>query len=315
MPVAPEGAEVVTMDAVTIALMVGGLLGALFRAWTTEGQDFTSKTTITDAFLGAIVGILYPMVPLAGTPSGNLAQQGAFMFALTYMGLYSIKDVLNKTPIKVPGFTPKALPILLLPLAVLGCATAPPLLTFDPDKASVAPVLPDRQATPLRAMADALDKLADNPLFNAVNRDANDTLAWVNGPLGPTDPLMKFRASECPTAVILASGDLKAKLAMLRGLILGLDARLASVAGPSSPELLLALTKLRYGSAGQPGSDPKALIATLRHDVAERVTAVVDSCRAVIPIRQMDHALQLAAKAGLLAGTGGAGMAAVGLLP
>ncbi len=314
MPVAPEGAEVVTMDTVTIALMVGGLLGALFRAWTTEGQDFTSKTTITDAFLGAVLGILYPMVPLAGTPSGNLAQKGAFMFVLTYMGLYSVKDMLNKTPIKIAGFTPKALPALLLPLALLaGCATAPPLLTLASDAG--APALPERSARPLQAAAEALGQLADNPLFNAVNKDANDTLAWVNGPQGPTDPLVKFRASECPTAVVLASADLKAKIATLQGLMLALDARLSSDAAPSSPELILALTKLRYGPAGQPGSDPQALIATVKHDVAERVTAVVDSCRAVIPMRQMDQVLRLAAKAGLVAGTGGLGMSALGLLP
>lgn len=157
--------------------------------------------------------------------------------------------------------------------------------------------------TPLQVLSQSLGVLADNPLITAANKDAADTLAWVNGASGPTDALAKFRASQCPMAIQLATANLKQDIAMLQGLVTGLDTKIASgLSGP--PEPILALTKLRYAPAGVPGADPKAVIASMKHDIFERVTAVVDSCRAVIPAKQISALALDAMKLGGVPGVG-----------
>lgn len=207
--------------------------------------------------------------------------------------------------------------ILLMLTVLVGCATAaPPATTLLPDPSvgtaavAVAPAAPAPGQTPLQALADAIGKLGENKLLSAVNKDAADTLLWVNSQTQLT-PLQKFRASQCPTAVQLATADLQAKIKMFQGLLASLDSQAQGAAG-ADPELILFFTKLRYGPAGQPGSDPKAMLAQVKQDVTERVTAVVDSCRAIIPVKQINEVLRLAGKAGLTVGTGGAGIPLLG---
>jgi hypothetical protein len=214
----------------------------------------------------------------------------------------------------------------LLALATYGCATKDPYppatttsMVVKPSAtvtATPATTAPDK--TPLQELADALGKLGNNKLITAVNKDATDTLAWVAQQQALTPPgltkLQAFRASACPTSIQLAAGDFQDKLKLLQGLLIGVDQQVTG-ATAQGPEIILFFTKLRYGPAGPLGQDPKALISTLKQDIFERVSAVVDSCRAIIPQKQIDELVQLAGKAGLLAGTGGAAAPLLGILP
>lgn len=186
-------------------------------------------------------------------------------------------------------------------LAASGCAT----VSGSPD------------AGPLASIADSLGKLADNRLLTAVGQDAADTLAWVEEQkaAGKLSDLAAFRAAQCPTAIMLATADLKAKIAQLQAMLKAEDEKLTAFGALDGPHLILFLTKLRYGPAGAPGSDPKAMIASIKHDVAERVTAVADSCRAILPIREMAEILRLAAKSGLVVGTSGTAVPFLNALP
>lgn len=203
----------------------------------------------------------------------------------------------------------------LLALTLSACAGLSPVEQVTATEAKAVSATPaPADLTPLKEMAKVLGVLGDNPILTLANKDAVDTLAWVNGPQGPIDDLAKFRASQCPLAIQKATANLKDKIAMVQGLVTNLDAQLAS--GLSQPpELILFFTKLRYGPAGQVGSDPKALIASMQHDIFERVTAVVDSCRAVIPAKQMNALAMDAAKLGGITLTGGAAGPLMGLLP
>jgi tetratricopeptide (TPR) repeat protein len=53
------------LDAATIALAFGGMLGSFLRALTTKGQSTLSKQTGVDMIVGGIVGVLLPVVPLS----------------------------------------------------------------------------------------------------------------------------------------------------------------------------------------------------------------------------------------------------------
>ena len=206
--------------------------------------------------------------------------------------------------------------LILILVFLAGCSTiAPQPSASSPPPPAVAGTPPPAPAAPAKTdlIIDALDKLENNALLTAVNRDATDTISWVNGQ--PTlTPLQSFRAKACPLAVQLATQDLQAKIELLKGLLQGVQAQAAGAAA-QGPELILFFTKLRYGPAGQPGSDPQAMIGQLKQDVAERVTAVVDSCRAIIPIKQIDEVVQLAGKAGLAVGTAGGATPFLGLVP
>ena len=160
-------------------------------------------------------------------------------------------------------------------------------------------------------VSDALGQLADHPLMVRLDRDALDTLAWVNGPDGPKDPLRQFQATMCPTAVQLSRADFKQKVAMVQAM-LAAPATDPTKSG-TGPEIILYLTKLRYST--QQGMDPKAQLEQLKTDIAARVTAVVDSCRSIVPLKQIDEVVKLANKAGLAIGTGGAGLPLMGLMP
>lgn len=214
------------------------------------------------------------------------------------------------------GTMPPLLLVLLLMLVLTACATtAPPTSPTAPPPPTVAGTPPPAPPTPAKTdvIIEALDKLENNALLTAVNRDATDTITWVNGQ--PTlTALQTFRAKACPMSVQLATQDLQAKIELLKALLQGVQAQAAGAAA-QGPELILFFTKLRYGPAGQPGSDPQAMISQLKQDIAERVTAVVDSCRAIIPIKQIDEVVQLAGKAGLAVGTAGAATPFLGLVP
>ena len=170
---------------------------------------------------------------------------------------------------------------------------------------------------PLATIADSLGQLADNKLLTDVGQDAADTLAWVEEQkaAGKLSDLAAFRAAQCPTAIVLATADLKAKIARLQAMLKAEEEKLTAFGALDGPHLILFLTKLRYGAVGAPGSDPKALIAAMKHDIAERVTAVADSCRALMPLKQMDELLKLALKGGLVGGTGGAALPFLPALP
>ena len=207
--------------------------------------------------------------------------------------------------------------LILILVFLAGCSTVAPQPSASspppPAVAGAPPPAPAASPGKTDVIVEALDKLENNALLTAVNRDATDTISWVNGQ--PTlTPLQSFRAKACPLAVQLATQDLQAKIELLKGLLQGVQAQAAGAAA-QGPEVILFFTKLRYGPAGQPGSDPQAQIAQLRQDVAERVTAVVDSCRAIIPIKQIDEVVQLAGRAGLAVGTAGAATPFLGLVP
>ena len=155
--------------------------------------------------------------------------------------------------------------------------------------------------TPMHGLSDFLGKLAENPLFKAADQDAKDTIAWVA--VNVSDPLQRFRATQCPQAVLLATADFRTKVATYQVLLTGLDEHLKS-AEVSGPHLILMNTKLRYGNPG----NPKEQLRMLREDIGARVMAVADSCRAIIPVKQLEEVLGLAVKAGILGTTGPAGL-------
>ena len=204
--------------------------------------------------------------------------------------------------------------LILLLFTATGCATmGSPVIPSGSSGAAGATSAHAASGSPVaEKVSDLLDALANHPLLIAANKDADDTLAWVA--VTPLSPLEKFRASSCPTAIKLATADLRAKIAVLKGLLADIDTR-ESGTGAQEPGVVFKLTKLRYGPPGASGSDPRALLATAKHDVAERVTAVVDSCRAIVPIRQINDVLRVAAKAGLVGATGGAAAPFLGILP
>ncbi len=209
--------------------------------------------------------------------------------------------------------------LLILPaLLLLGaCATTETAVTTDltndilaPTQATFGNVTTTSQ-TPLQALSAALGNLANNKLLTAVNQDAADTLVWVDSAQGPTDPLMKFQAQACPTAIQLATGSIQQTVAQMQSLISQLDTQQQNIASGGNPELILQLTKLRYGPVGTPGSDPSAMLANLKTVLWAQISAVVDSCRQIVPAKQIAGILQQAAAAGL---TGG-GSTVIGVLP
>jgi hypothetical protein len=206
----------------------------------------------------------------------------------------------------------RTLIITLALLTLTGCATVGGIKT---DAAAVtATVKADvgiPTASPLQTLADGIGQLADHPLFKAVIQDATDTQVWVNN--AGLDPLNTFRASQCPTAILLATQDFQAKAKGFQAMLTGLDAKIGGLSASGGPEIILFLTKLRYGQG--PAVDPKAQVQQIKTDVTNRVTAVVDSCRAIVPLKQINEVLKIAGKAGLTIGSGGAAAPFLGLIP
>lgn len=197
------------------------------------------------------------------------------------------------------------LAVCILSLSLAACASTSALPPAPPDvppvgTPSTGPPDPNAPPAPVPApvppQVSAIDQLAANPLIAAVQKDANDTIAWVNSPDGPTDTLSKFQALQCPTAINLTIASVQQELQILKGLIAGMQLG-------QSPELILFFTKLRYGSAATSGLD----IAGLKTKIGNQVTAVFASCMQIFPKKQMIDAANIAAKAGISVTVPGAG--------
>jgi hypothetical protein len=188
----------------------------------------------------------------------------------------------------------KLVALLLGVLFVCGCATTQQQVTTQLTDEVIA-----ADQTPIQHASDALDILANNKLLRMVNTDADDTLAWVNSSYGPTDPLLKYQAQACPTAVKLATGSIQETIAELKTNLQEVDDNVQLFADDGNPRLILKLTKLRYGKPGQPGSDPAERVATLKKVLWAQISAVVDSCRMIVPTSQIDNLLHQAAAAGI----------------
>lgn len=194
----------------------------------------------------------------------------------------------------------------LIAVALAGCASthvkpAAPVASVPVDtRAAVTPT------SPFLALADVIDQLAANPIFKLAVKDAADTLAWIQAaPDAPKDPLLKAQASVCPTMIQLAVGDFQAKAAGMSAQLRALDAGLKTDLS-TGPELVLFLTKQRYSTA--PTANPQAQFQQIQTDVYNRVSAVLNGCRDVLPTKQLADVAKIA---GVSVATGGA----AGILP
>ena len=174
------------------------------------------------------------------------------------------------------------LPLLALSLA--GCATTQDTLVTQTVDNLTAPPTATASAITQSPLADILDRIASNPLLTAVNRDADATIAWVNS--AGLDDLAKFQALACPTSIKLTTASIQAEVAQAKALLAEINGRVQGLQNGQSPELILALTKLRYGPKGSPGSDPAAMLADLKTTLFAQISAVVDNCRQIFPMKQ-----------------------------
>lgn len=154
-------------------------------------------------------------------------------------------------------------------------------------------------------MADALDKLANNPLLQRADESANRTLAWVAEQEKATPPMGTLTAAlarACPQAIKASTVDLREKIERLKGLLSGAGQE----QGPVTGFLVFDLTRLKYGKST--GLDPKAEIEQIKADISLRMDALFTGCFHLAPKRQMIDALKLAAKLGIATQTGGVGL-------
>lgn len=195
----------------------------------------------------------------------------------------------------------------LLPLLLLvGCATAAAPAPSVPTGTELLVLAETQKDSPAVA---ALGALADNSLLRLATEDATDTLAWIEAHKVTLGALKEFRARQCPTAVILSISDLREKVLVLQARVRALEGRVAE--GPKAPELILALTKLKFGDV----PNPQAAIGQLKDDIVNRLAAVGYSCAEVFPAKQIAEMFRLASRAGLIGVTGGAAAPFLGLLP
>ena len=88
------------LDPVTVCLAVGGAIGPALRGVIAPGQSWRSRQTGVDVVLGALLGVLLPVLPLdrLGLPIPTLPagwtplQYGAGMTVVTY----ALGDVLRE---------------------------------------------------------------------------------------------------------------------------------------------------------------------------------------------------------------------------
>lgn len=186
----------------------------------------------------------------------------------------------------------KRLRALMPVLMLVGCATVVPPDAPVTIGTLTAPAPPAAAQDSVAVVA--LGALADNPLLRLAAKDATDTLAWVEANKATLGPLKTFRASQCPTAVILAIGDLREKVLALQARVRALEGRVAE--GPKAPELILALTRLKFGDA----PNPQAAIGQLKDDIGTRIAAVTLSCAGLFPAKQLADLARLAGRAGIL---------------
>ena len=152
------------------------------------------------------------------------------------------------------------------------------------DDLTTAPVVTIAGTPTQSPLADVLDRIANNPLLTAVNKDADDTIAWVNQ--AGLDQLATFQALACPTAIKLTTASIQTEVAQAKALLAQIDTTAQGLQNGQSPELILALTKLRYGPKGTPGSDPANMLTDLKTTLWGQISAVVDSCRQIFPAKQ-----------------------------
>jgi hypothetical protein len=215
----------------------------------------------------------------------------------------------------------RLLAVLGLMCALAACATtAPPttpvVVTVSPvapasgNIKSVADVAPsDTRTSPFLKMADLIDELAQNHLTAHFLQNAQETIAWAQGGSAdsPTDPLMQYKAALCPMAVQRAVMDFQSKAAGFSAQLRALDAQVSGAVSGEFNELLLA-ERLAYGTAL---GDPKAQLQSIRQDVFQQIDLVLTSCRTILTSPNVQAAMKkmvdVAAKAGLIGATGGAG--------
>lgn len=135
--------------------------------------------------------------------------------------------------------------------------------------------------TPLQRISDGIDKMQAGPIHQATAQDIETTLQWANA---LTDPEKRFGALQCPSALKLVHEGNDADLAEIQKIMAGIDKRAKELANGSSPMILLALTKAKYGESG---GDPQARIDALKNRIFERFTLARNSCANLIPERQM----------------------------
>ena len=175
-------------------------------------------------------------------------------------------------------------PILLLSLALAGCAT------MDTATQVTNTVLPaDAQATttsqksPAQLAIDALEKFANNPIFTLAVADSQRTLARVDTWKGQISPLDDFAARECPTAIILGAADLQTNVATAKALLTDFDNQVQGVLAGKFTGIIEPLTVLKWGPKGTPGADPKAAINDMRDNFLNRVRTIQRACANIIP--------------------------------
>lgn len=215
--------------------------------------------------------------------------------------------------------TVRMLLVLMLVVWLAGCAGTNPMVetSLTPTSApAVAPASPAPDQTPLQAIVKALGELKNFKLFVDVRKDAADTIAMVNSPAWASVSSMdKFAALQCPTAIQEAMANFDQNLDGLSTLLLQVDAQMQGLAAGGSIEIIKTATMLKFGPSGMVGSDPKAIASVYQTAIMKQINLVRRSCAQIIPDQQIKDALNLATKAGLVAGTGGGAAPLLGMLP
>jgi len=158
-----------------------------------------------------------------------------------------------------------------------------------------------------------LQDLKKLPIIEKVRQDAAATRAWANKVLSPTgtkpDPIKYQLALACPTAADAVGG-------MINQTIDGLIAQIQGMQTPPDPNepqgfLMLFLTQLKYGD--QP--NPKDQLKTLQAQLSLQADALFTGCAHLFPKKQVNEAIKLMGKAGIVGFSGGAAAPFMGLLP
>src|SRR5690242_11975290 len=111
-----------TVDALTIASLIGGLFGAVVRAVWTKGQENFGPKTVVDVITGGLVGILYPVVGLGYPEGANLVQKAAWVAFVSYTSSDVVQNLVARVP-KVPPAVIKPMILIAAAVAALaGCA-------------------------------------------------------------------------------------------------------------------------------------------------------------------------------------------------
>lgn len=200
----------------------------------------------------------------------------------------------------------------VLALILSGCASTTPggQAAFQ----AVATISPQI----MQDQINAINKLETLPVVKLLQQDINDTNAWVAeqkataGTLINTSPEMALTASWCPLAVTAVKDTITKNLDMYKAY---LQAQLDQLNNPNAdttrvqgPELIFALTKLKYGGT-DPGLDISKLKVTLRQQFAAIWTGCVVN---LLPREQIREFNQLVGKLGIGVLPGGGALGVLG---